>query len=701
MRKLVWLAVVAAIWLAAVHRQAGPAPLSQQAPAASFSAVRAEAMLARVLGPARPHPAGSEENAALHARLKSELAAMGIAATDLTGMSCRARTVTIACGTVDDVIAPVLPGEGKAVLLMAHLDSVAAGPGAGDDGIGVATLLETLRALKAAPQRFRRPVTALFTDGEEAGLLGAEAFVRDPAWRARIGVAINVDARGDAGQSLLFQASPGDADLIGLYAKAVPRPAAGSLYAAIYKLLPNDTDLTPFLRAGLPGVNFANIGHVAAYHTAIDTLAAVDPRTLQSQGDNVLAMTRALADADFARLESGNAIYLDVLGLWLPRLGVGWAIPLAVLSFAVAAILFWRRRDGFALAMPPLLLAGSMAAGVILQKIAALISGHADPAYARPWLLGPALALGAWAVALGCAGRASIEATWLWLSGLALVAAIFLPGASPYWLFPALVAAATLPFAAHRSWLAAVPALGMLLIWIPLMAQVQTLLGLAMPLGFVFCLAMALVPLLPLLGRGRQGALVAGVLALALAVAAGFVAPFDAAHPQRLNLVYAERGGAASYRVEGTGPVPEAMRRAANFSQRQPYIAAAGAAVDSPPSVKIARQAGEVTLDLQDRGAVTLTVPQAAGLRAVTIGAVTVPAPAGAVTVACATPDCGHFRFRLRLASRAPVTIGLRLRRTGLPPQAARLLKSRPAFAVPWQSGDVTVRIADLKIPGG
>ena len=38
---------------------------------------------------------------------------------------------------------------------MAHMDSVPAGPGAGDDGSGVATLLETIRALKAATGRSR------------------------------------------------------------------------------------------------------------------------------------------------------------------------------------------------------------------------------------------------------------------------------------------------------------------------------------------------------------------------------------------------------------------------------------------------------------------------------------------------------------------------------------------------------------------
>ena len=110
---------------------------------------------------------------------------------------------------------------------------------------------------------------ALFTDGEEAGLLGATAFVDDPHWRDVAGVVINVEARGSNGQSFLFQTSPGDAGLIDLYARNAPRPATSSLYGEIYKILPNDTDLTPFLKAGLTGYNFAFVGEVAHYHTAL------------------------------------------------------------------------------------------------------------------------------------------------------------------------------------------------------------------------------------------------------------------------------------------------------------------------------------------------------------------------------------------------------------------------------------------------
>ncbi|MGZ5922070.1 MAG: M20/M25/M40 family metallo-hydrolase, partial [Rhizomicrobium sp.] len=488
-----WLLALAsvAIWLLAAHVQSGTAPRGADAPPNQFSAARAEAVLARVEGPQRPHPAGSAENAAVHARVRRELAALGVPVTELRARQCygEPRWPAIECADITDLVAEAIPGNGKAILLMAHLDSVPAGPGAGDDGSGVATLLETIRALKAGAITSRHPVIALFTDGEEAGLLGATAFVRDARWRDRVGIAINVEARGSSGESLLFQTSSGDGALIDLYARGAPRAATSSLYGEIYKFLPNDTDMTPFLNSGIAGYNFAFVGEVAHYHTALDTSGNLDSRSLQSGGDAVLGLTRALLDKDFASLKSGNAIYLDMMGIWLPRLGAAWALPLSLLAFAAIALAAWRRRPTVGgLLVPPAFLIGAIAGGFALKGMAALISGHADPSYAQPLMLRLALASGVWSLALLAARRVTATASWLWFAGFAVVAAWALPGLSPYFLFPSLVAAAALPFGI--TW---VPALASLLIWIQLTAAAEPLMGLAVTPLFTLPAAVGLM----------------------------------------------------------------------------------------------------------------------------------------------------------------------------------------------------------------
>src|SRR6185437_11821030 len=307
--------LVAGIWLLSVFAPWRPEASGPEAPSTQFSAARADAVLGRILGEQRPHPAGSPEAEAVRGRILQELSALGVTAHTQSGMSCygERRWDNIPCATVTNIIAEAVPGAGKAVVLMAHSDSVAAGPGAGDDGSGVAILLETIRALKARHLSGTHPITAIFTDGEENGLLGASLFLRDRARRDTIGAVINVEARGNQGPSYLFQTSRGNGPLIALYVRGVQRYATSSLYGEIYKYLPNDTDLTPVLAAGIPGYNFAFIGNVADYHTPLDRRENLDPRSVQQQGDAALALADGLASADYQRLKGEDDVYLDVL----------------------------------------------------------------------------------------------------------------------------------------------------------------------------------------------------------------------------------------------------------------------------------------------------------------------------------------------------------------------------------------------------
>lgn len=65
------------------------------------------------------------------------------------------------------------------VLLGAHLDSVAASPGATDNATGSAAMMEAMRILGAVGVRPRRTIRIALWGGEEQGLLGARAYVRD------------------------------------------------------------------------------------------------------------------------------------------------------------------------------------------------------------------------------------------------------------------------------------------------------------------------------------------------------------------------------------------------------------------------------------------------------------------------------------------------------------------------------------------
>ena len=181
---------------------------------AAFNAGRAVARLQRILGDQRPHPVDSAADDAVRNRLIAELNAIGLQPRVQDAQDCSGfpKSRVISCSRVRNVIA-TLPGTGpgKHLLLSAHYDSTPTGPGAGDDGIGVATLLEVGAILKGAPPP--RPVTLLFNEGEEYGLNGAAAFVRRDPEARQVNSLINIDGRGVSGPALMHETSdPNGAD---------------------------------------------------------------------------------------------------------------------------------------------------------------------------------------------------------------------------------------------------------------------------------------------------------------------------------------------------------------------------------------------------------------------------------------------------------------------------------------------------------
>jgi hypothetical protein len=728
-----------------------PDPKGLDAAPGEFSAARAGATLGRLLGPEIPHPVSSSANAAVRDRIRAEFAALGVPTKVYRATGCNGRPQYgfFACGTTEDIVAEVAPGEGKAIVMMAHYDSVPAGPGASDDQSGVATILETVRALKAQGIKSIHPIIALATDGEEAGLLGAAAFLDNPALKARTGIVINVEARGNQGASLLFQTSPGDGKLIDLYARGVPEFATSSLFAVIYKALPNDTDLTVFLNQGFTGYNFAFSGNVEQYHTPLDRRANLSLSTLQQHGDNLIGVATGLMQTDFAQLHGGDDIYISLFGKFLPRLPASWALPLAILTFLVLVAAAWLSRGEVlgigrrlaAFSIPLAVLLGSAAFGWLLHTVASLVSGQPDPSYAFPLMLRIALCLGVAAAVVLTSRLASARMTalsvWFWMAVLAVVTAALLPGFSPYFLFPVLIASPLILLQSRltgawsgRAGEAAffIASLLPLAIWFALAAGGESVQGLAfhplvtLPVAFG---AMTLLPLLAPLNR-RAWILASSVLAgvaLLVAVAAGLQPAYSAAAPQHLNIGFVDDHvqNKSLWTIDSSAPLPPAIRAVMPFSAKpehaspvgfQPsYVAPAGVTRFAVPAATISTASDgagrRVTLALHgsnDASRMFVVVSKDAPLTGIAFeGHAFTPAkdslnPLGTI-FACVTGDCRGKSVKLRFATKRPVEIWLGEQRYGLPPDGAKLVAARPATAIPAQTGDTTIVFGKMKLP--
>jgi hypothetical protein len=455
---VVVLGVMFLLGLVLVLADAPPAPLGANSPARQFSAERALKHV-EAIG-VQPHPVGSQGHIQVENYITTALRQIGFT-PEVQKATGRDRWMDMPM-PLENIVAELKGStSGKSVLLVAHYDSVSAGPGASDDGAAVATLLETAKILKSqAP--FKRDIVFLFTDGEELGLMGARAFVDQNPLAKNVGLVLNFEARGTSGPVILFETSDENAWLIDNVSKAVSHPVANSLSYEIYKRLPNDTDLTVFKRAGYPGLNFAFIEGVMHYHTATDTLQNLNRGSLQHQGDYAVELGRWFGNMDQLEPGRGNAIYFDVLG----RLLVHYSSRTGTLLLIAAGMLlgwvffrgFQQRKLGAAhLAVGiVVVLAGvvaALAATFAIQRITGVLAArfphvHASTLHSGGYYVAAATAFGLtvasmvyiWAVKrLGPVNTAA-AAMLVWF-GLAVWATGWLEGMSYLWIWPLLFSA--------------------------------------------------------------------------------------------------------------------------------------------------------------------------------------------------------------------------------------------------------------------
>ena len=317
-------------------RVGDPAPAD--APAASFSAVRAMADVRRVAS--APHPTGTAAIRQVRDHLVGRMTELGLSPRlrrDDAILNFPNRGLE--GGSVETVVG-VLPGRNRALpalALMAHYDSVPGSPGAADDAAGVAAVLETVRALKAQGTPLR-DVAVILTDGEESGLLGARAFFAHEPLARRIGFVLNLEARGSGGRVHMFQTGHDNGGAIELFRRTAVRPSAGSLFGEVYARLPNDTDFTLARAAGLAGFNYAFLGRAFDYHSPTDTPTNLQQGALQDMGDQVLAAARAVAFAPNLPERRPDAVYGVAPWGALIAYGAPWGwLPIAVSAALIAA----------------------------------------------------------------------------------------------------------------------------------------------------------------------------------------------------------------------------------------------------------------------------------------------------------------------------------------------------------------------------
>ena len=714
-----------------------PLPDVEAVPAAdAFNVHRATARLTELLGNQRPHPADTAANDAVRDGIVANLVGMGLKPEVRDEMACNEiyKSRGVACARVRNVVATIGPQAGKHLLLSAHYDSTPVGPGAADAGAGVATLLEVAYLLK--DRRLERPVTFLFNEGEELGLVGARAFVeRDPLAR-QVDSLINLEARGVSGPTHMFETNKPNGAAIAAFAKAVKVPVANSLSTDVYRLMPNYTDVNTFEPRGWTTLNLAMIGNETRYHSAGDNVGALDERSLQHMGDQALSLATELSKG--APNVSGERIFMDILGVEL----ISVPLILGLIVLAVLVIGFaWRAYRRQALGAALATVAGTIVLSGLIAFAAQSMVGlirpgmfwRADPLWVH--LAAYACAILASLVMLTTVGRKHEvfqlrTAFWLFYLLIGVVIGLVAPGGVIYFLIPPLLMLlASLGGKSTRGterWASLAAILLLFLTLGVMLAHLEELLSrgpiwLFAPLGALILLP-AMIEAHGLTKEMRRREVIglgAVVAVLGWGVAAA-VPAYSADRQQQFTIEHVtdttEHHNYWSI-INDNAPLPERFHAVGKWnlgelpqSERKRWLTDAPAVPGiTPPTAQVVGSAPapsgrRVRVRLAANGAesISLVAPDDADVRAAGTGTYVRPiakdADDGKYVIRCFGRSCDGVTLDLVIGKTQPVEFILVGWRPGLPASARPLLSAKPPHARPQYTANGTLTLTRIRL---
>jgi carboxypeptidase Q len=203
-----------------------------------------------------------------------------------------------------------LPGTDKAdeaVMLGAHFDSWHTGTGATDNAAGSAVMMEAMRLLKTSGVKLRRTVRIGLWGGEEQGLLGSKAYIKehygDPATmqlkpeHAKFAGYFNLDNGTGAIRGVYLQGNEAVAPIFQAWME--PFKNLGMATLAIRNT--GGTDHLSYDAVGLPGFQFIQDDveyDSRTHHSNMDTYERVQPNDMMRNAVIVASFVYNAANRD-------------------------------------------------------------------------------------------------------------------------------------------------------------------------------------------------------------------------------------------------------------------------------------------------------------------------------------------------------------------------------------------------------------------
>jgi len=196
----------------------------------------------------------------------------------------------------------------EVIMLGGHLDSWHAATGATDNAIGCAIMMEAARILKTIGVKPRRTIRVALWSGEEQGLLGSQAYVKEhfgsfenpkPGYE-KFGGYFNIDSGTGRARGMSVFGTPEAATIL---REAVATFAEYGILGAISTKSRGlgGSDHTSFNQAGLPGIGIQQDPieyRTHTWHTNLDTYERIVEDDVKKSAAVIAAAVYALAMRD-------------------------------------------------------------------------------------------------------------------------------------------------------------------------------------------------------------------------------------------------------------------------------------------------------------------------------------------------------------------------------------------------------------------
>ncbi|KAG0652109.1 Vacuolar membrane protease [Hyphodiscus hymeniophilus] len=250
---------------------------------------------------------------------------------------------------------PSTHGRGG-VMVNAHFDSVSTGYGATDDGVGVITTLQLIKYFTTPGNTPRKGVVALFNNGEEDGLYGAQAFLSHPM-ASFVHTFLNLEGAGAGGRAILFRST--DTEVTRAYATAKnPFGTVVSADGFATGFVRSQTDYVVFRAEGYRGLDVAFWKPRSQYHTNEDdarhtskdslwNMLSASVETMKSlTSDSGNQFNEDSGDNSTTKVKNGHGsdgVWFDIFGevfaVFSLRALFAWSLSLLIVSPLVLIVL--------------------------------------------------------------------------------------------------------------------------------------------------------------------------------------------------------------------------------------------------------------------------------------------------------------------------------------------------------------------------